>query len=108
MNLMNLQQRIKKIEIAARPMIDEREQWINSYIAEYESLGGEEMTHAEAEHAHDFIHREIANLEHLPRPERYKRAAGIYAIDCYRQRTGATEDEAIEALKPLIPELCKA
>jgi hypothetical protein len=103
----NLKSRISRVETAARPMIDRREQRIAAYIAECEGHGYP-TTRKEAEQVLEMFTKEVEKLSHLPLPDRTLQARINVSIIYYRQETGATEDEAIAALKPFIPELCKA
>jgi hypothetical protein len=101
---MRLEQRLKRIEDRARPMIDDRERKITAYVAEMKRLGYE-ITRKEAEQYYDDFINETNKLLHLPWPERQLQARSNLAIRRYRQATGASEDEAIAALRPLVPEL---
>jgi hypothetical protein len=101
---MRLEQRLKKIEDAARPMIDDRECRINNYIAEC-AKRGLETPRQDAEEADAFMEVEMAMLQHLPWQERLKQAGVSFAIYWYRKKTGKSEQEARAAIIPYLEHL---
>jgi hypothetical protein len=103
----SLKSRLGRIETVTRPMIQERERRINNYIAEC-GKRGLKTTREAAEEADAFMGSEMARLHHLPMQERLKQASVNFSIHWYRKKTGASEEEAREALRPLMPELCTA
>jgi hypothetical protein len=101
---MSLQQRIKKIETQAQPMIEARERFIKAYIAECRKRGLD-TTREHAEDAHAFRESEMVRLSHLPMPERLRQTAINYAVQWYCKKTGKSEEEARPDLLPYVENL---